>query len=222
MATSTVEQYIKIIFQEQQKSGSEVVQMKQLSEAMNVTPGTATTMVKHLSERGFIRYQPRKGVELLPPGRDLAVRIIRRHRLIETFLERVLDYDWAEVHDEAEQLEHSVSDLFVSRLDEYLGFPPTDPHGDPIPSSAGVFSRRPSHILPESAEGTTVTVVRLTEDTKSFLDLMKANHIVPGEAVKVEAVDRAAGVVTVVHLPSDHRFTMSFDIASKVRVSAST
>lgn len=219
MATSTVEQYIKVIFQEQQKSEGAVVQMKQLSEAMNVTPGTATTMVKHLHKKGYIKYRPRQGVELENKGRELAVRIIRRHRLIETFLEHVLAYDWSEVHDEAEQLEHAVSDLFIERIDEHLGFPVTDPHGDPIPSTSGIFLRAPSCLLTEAKTGTTVTIRRLTEDSKAFLDMMRENSIVPGKSVIVENVDPVARVVTVRPPSLAHPFTMGYEIAGQILVS---
>lgn len=219
MATSTVEQYIKVIYQEQNRSDGPVVQMKQLADAMNVTPGTATTMVKHLDQKGYIRYQPRRGVELLAKGRDLAVRIIRRHRLIETFLEHVLNYDWAEVHQEAEHLEHAVSDLFIERIDEHLGFPVTDPHGDPIPTAAGVIQRAPSYALTEAEAGFTVAVLRLTDDTKEFLDMMKENSIVPGEQILVEKIDPVARVVTIAHTTRNHRFTMAHDVATCVLVS---
>ncbi len=219
MATSTVEQYIKVIYQEQQKGIGDVVQMKRLAEAMEVTPGTATTMVKHLARNEYIRYQPRVGVELLDKGRDLAVRIIRRHRLIETFLEQILGYDWSEVHDEAEQLEHAVSDLFVERIDRLLGHPGSDPHGDPIPSPSGIFSGAPSRPLPDAETGTVVTIVRLSKDDKEFLDLMKGNHIVPGEEIVVETIDAVAGIVSVTHPGNGHRFTMGYDIATHIFVS---
>jgi DtxR family Mn-dependent transcriptional regulator len=221
MATSTVEQYIKVIFLERQRSDRSIVQMKRLADAMHVTPGTATTMVKQLDRLGYIRYQPRKGVELLDEGRDLAVRIIRRHRLIETFLERVLDYDWSEVHDEAEHLEHAVSDYFIDRVDEYLGYPVADPHGDPIPSAGGVFSRTPSRPLTETTERTSTTIVRLSDDTKGFLDMIRTNHLTPGEEITVDANDPVARIVAVRNSTTGHSFVMGYEIAERILVSVS-
>ncbi|MFW6328902.1 MAG: metal-dependent transcriptional regulator [Alkalispirochaetaceae bacterium] len=218
MATSTVEQYLKIIYQEQQREPGRVVQMKQLSEAMGVTPGTATSMVKHLDREGYLSYVPRKGVTLLPPGRELALAIVRRHRLIETFLEQVLDYDWAEVHQEAEQLEHAVSDLFIERLDEYLGYPTSDPHGDPIPNAEGRIEARPSFLLTEANPGMEVQVVRLKEDSREFLDLMKEEDLLPRKRLTVEEVSEVAGVVSIRLNGSTKSFTMGYGLAKSILV----
>lgn len=218
VATSTVEQYLKIIYQQHQRSQSDVVQMKQLADAMGVTPGTATSMVKYLHREGYIRYTPRRGVELLDAGLKLALSIVRRHRLIETFLEQVLGYDWTEVHQEAEQLEHAVSDLFVTRLDEYLGYPTADPHGDPIPTEDGRIETRPSYLLCRAEVGATVEIVRLREDSRQFLDLMKQRGLVPREQLRVESVDEVAGVVTVKHEQSQEPFSMSYDLAGSILV----
>lgn len=218
MATSTVEQYLKIIYQQQQRSASKVVQMKQLADAMGVTPGTATSMVKYLNREGYIRYTPRRGVELLDPGRKLALSVVRRHRLIETFLEQVLGYDWTEVHQEAEQLEHAVSNLFVSRLDAYLGHPTADPHGDPIPTEEGRIENRPSYHLAKARPGEMVEIVRLREDSREFLDLMKRQGLLPQEHLAVRRVDEIAGVVTVQHAGSTEPFSMSYDLAGSILV----
>lgn len=218
MATSTVEQYLKIIYQQHQRSQTDVVQMKQLADAMGVTPGTATSMVKYLDKEGYIRYTPRRGVELLEAGRRLALSIVRRHRLIETFLEQVLGYDWTEVHQEAEQLEHAVSDLFVTRLDEYLGYPTADPHGDPIPTEDGRIEIRPSYLLCRAEVGASVEIVRLREHSREFLDLMKQRGLVPREQLRVESVDEVAGVVTVKHARSEKPFSMSYELAGSILV----
>jgi len=114
--------------------------MKMLADTMEVSPGTATSMAKHLATLGLVDYQPRQGVILSAAGRSLAIRIVRRHRLIETFLEQVLNYDWSEVHTDAEELEHVVSDRFVERIEALLGYPEFDPHGDPIPRLDGTFA----------------------------------------------------------------------------------
>ncbi|MFP4302079.1 MAG: metal-dependent transcriptional regulator [Alkalispirochaetaceae bacterium] len=218
MATSTVEQYLKIIYQQQQRSSAKVVQMKQLADAMGVTPGTATSMVKYLDREGYIRYTPRQGVELRDSGRRLALSIVRRHRLIETFLEQVLGYDWTEVHQEAEQLEHAVSDLFVRRLDAYLGYPTADPHGDPIPTEDGRIETRPSYLLAKARPGDTVEIVRLREDSTEFLGLMKRQGLLPQEQLEVRSVDKVAGVVTVRHAKATESFSMSYELAGSILV----
>ena len=141
MPSPTVENYIKQIYLEQQSStGGEseaLVPMGRLAAAMGVVPGTATTMVKALSDSGLVAYEPRGGVRLTRGGEQLALHVLRRHRLVELFLVKVLGLDWSEVHEEAEELEHAVSDKVLERMDQVLGHPSVDPHGDPIPSAKG-------------------------------------------------------------------------------------
>src|SRR3982751_5807253 len=137
MASSTVENYLKQIYLEQQSLGAELVPMGRLATAMTVPPGTATTMIKALAEANLVNYEPRTGVRLTRPGEQLALHVLRRHRLVELFLVKVVGLDWSEVHDEAEELEHAISDKVLDRIDTLLGHPSVDPHGDPIPSAQG-------------------------------------------------------------------------------------
>src|SRR5688500_5319107 len=139
LPSHTVENYLKAIFQAQSvlRGAETLVPMGQLAAALGVVPGTATTMVKALSESGLVRYEPYAGVRLTPGGERLAALVLRRHRLIELFLVKVMGMNWTEVHDEAEQLEHAVSDRLIERIDAMLGHPATDPHGDPIPGPEG-------------------------------------------------------------------------------------
>ncbi len=220
MPTSTVEQYIKTIYQQEERSSGEIVQMKQLSEAMGVTPGTATAMVKHLAQRQLIAYVPRKGVRLTARGRTLALTMVRRHRLIETFLENVLGYDWSEVHEDAEQLEHAVSDKFIERIDAYLGTPSVDPHGDPIPSAEGHIARRESIPLDRCATGDSVRIARLRNDDPAFLLMMKEQRLVPGEAFVVTDKNETAGTVTVQHDRGATPFTISMGNSTRIMVDA--
>src|SRR6185295_18995173 len=108
-----------------------------LATALAVVPGTATTMVKSLADGGLVDHRPRYGVKLTTEGRRVALNVLRKHRLVETFLVNVLKMDWAKVHPEAEKLEHAISDEVLDRLDALLGHPTVDPHGDPIPSRQG-------------------------------------------------------------------------------------
>src|ERR687891_594052 len=139
LPSQTVENYLKAIFQAQTAlSADTLVPMGQLASALGVVPGTATTMVKALAESGLVRYEPYAGVRLTPAGEKLAALVLRRHRLIELFLVNVMGMSWDEVHEEAEQLEHAVSDRLIQRIDEMLGHPSADPHGDPIPDPQGL------------------------------------------------------------------------------------
>src|SRR3954468_18076381 len=139
LPSQTVENYLKAIFQAQTAlEGRDArVPMGQLASALGITPGTATTMVKALAESGLVRYEPYAGVRLSAAGEKLAGLVLRRHRLIELFLVKVMGMSWAEVHEDAEHLEHAVSDRLIERIDEMLGRPTHDPHGDPIPTAEG-------------------------------------------------------------------------------------
>ena len=137
MTTLTVENYLKATLQTTQKTGVDWVTTGQLATALSVSPGTVTSMMKTLAEAGHAEYRPYEGVCLTPAGRAVAMRMVRRHRLIELFLVKTLDLSWDQVHEEAENMEHAVSDALIDRIDEFLGRPASDPHGDPIPSADG-------------------------------------------------------------------------------------
>ncbi|MGH7179941.1 MAG: metal-dependent transcriptional regulator, partial [Tepidisphaeraceae bacterium] len=143
MPSSTVENYLKRIYLEQQATSSHLVAMGKLAAAMGVVPGTATSMVKALADSGLVDYEPREGVKLTRGGEQLALHVLRRHRLVELFLVKFLGLDWSEVHEEAEQLEHAISDKVLEKIDALLERPSVDPHGDPIPPAHG----KPSAVL---------------------------------------------------------------------------
>src|SRR5213595_2321604 len=142
LPSSTVENYLKAIYQGQSTlvPDQRLVPMGQVASALGVTPGTATTMVKALAESGLAEYEPYSGVRLTAAGEKLAGLVLRRHRLVEAFLVQVMGMSWAEVHEDAEQLEHVVSDRLIERIDEMLGHPTHDPHGDPIPNTDGTIA----------------------------------------------------------------------------------
>src|SRR6187549_4191742 len=172
LPSSTVENYLKAIYSGASglKAPHRLLPMGQLAASLGVTPGTATTMVKTLAESGLVEYEPYAGVALTKAGQKLAALVTRRHRLIELFLVQVMGYSWDEVHDEAEQLEHTVSDRLIDRIDEMLGRPETDPHGDPIPNADGqVKPQEKVQTLLTCPLGTTVTVTRVIDQDKDFL-----------------------------------------------------
>ena len=145
LPSSTVENYLKTIFmaEAQLENGQKLVPMGQLATTLGIAPGTATTMVKALAESGLAAYEPYNGVRLTSAGERLAARVLRRHRLIESFLVQVIGMNWDEVHEDAEQMEHVVSDRLIDRIDDMLGHPAADPHGDPIPTADGQLPQRP-------------------------------------------------------------------------------
>jgi DtxR family Mn-dependent transcriptional regulator len=216
----TVENYLKAIFQAQSGLGrGELVPMGQLAAALRVVPGTATTMVKTLAESGLVKYEPYAGVRLTAAGEKLAAMVLRRHRLIELFLVKVMGMSWTEVHDEAEQLEHAVSERLIDRIDEMLGRPATDPHGDPIPDSHGSFVRRQYDTLLTCPMGARVTVSRVTDQDSAFLHFVERHDLKPGSVVEVEERDEAADSVRLRGKGNRH-ITIGTRAASKVLVQA--
>lgn len=218
MPSATVEDYIKHIYLVAEKRGSAEVPMGQVAEALGVVPGTATTMVKALADAGLVEYAPRVGVQLTVPGRKLALHVLRRHRLIEQFLVEVLGFDWSEVHDEAEQMEHVVSDLLLERIDRFLGHPTEDPHGDPIPSAAGEFVHGEVETLIECPLGTEVTVARIRDQDTGFLNYIAGAGLNPGVALQVTARSLSAESVRVELVESGESLSLGLGAAAKVQV----
>lgn len=196
MATSTVENYLKHILL-LSEGGDDLVPMGALAEALKVVPGTVTTMVKSLADSGLVEHRPRHGVKLSAEGRRVALNVLRKHRLVETFLVNVLKMDWSSVHAEAEQLEHAISDEVLDRLDALLGHPSTDPHGDPIPSRQGKLDSQVYATLATCVVEKPLRVVRITEQSPEFLQFAEQNGLLPGESVRVTERNLASGLVTV-------------------------
>ncbi|MBA2303576.1 MAG: FeoA domain-containing protein [Acidobacteria bacterium] len=216
----TVENYLKALLQAQIGLRSEdLVPMGRLAAALGVVPGTATTMVKTLAESGLVRYEPYVGVRLTPAGEKLAAMVLRRHRLIELFLVKVMGMSWTEVHDEAEHLEHAVSERLIERIDEMLGRPAVDPHGDPIPDPEGTVDRREYDTLLTCPLRARVAVSRVTDQDTSFLRFVERHDLKPGSVVEVEERDEAADSVRL-RSENDREITIGARAASKVLVRA--
>ena len=218
MATSTVENYLKQLYLEQQQTPGMLVPMGKLATVMGVVPGTATSMVKALADSGLVTYEPREGVRLTPGGEQLALHVLRRHRLVESFLVRVLGLDWSEVHEEAEELEHVISDKVLARIDHYLGHPSVDPHGDPIPSAAGaVADVRRLRSLVDCALGRPVRVARVIDQDPPFLQFVERCGLTPGVTVTVASRDPLAASVVI--QPQHQRpITLGTAAAAKILV----
>src|SRR5262249_51538357 len=199
LPSSTVENYLKAIHQGQASlpEGTRLVPMGQVASALSVTPGTATTMGKALAESGLAEYEPYTGVRLSEAGERLAGLVLRRHRLVELFLVQVMGMRWDEVHDDAEQLEHVVSERLIERIDEMLGHPTHDPHGDPIPRPDGSIAQRQLDNLLTCPVDTPLKVTRITDQDPAFLRFIENNELKPGQDLEVEDRDPAADSVVV-------------------------
>jgi DtxR family transcriptional regulator, Mn-dependent transcriptional regulator len=219
LPSSTVENYLKAIYHAQSRleGDRDLVPMGQLSSSLGVVPGTATSMVKTLADAGLVLYEPYSGVRLTNAGNKLAAAVLRRHRLVELFLVDVMGMSWAEVHEEAELLEHAVSDRLIERIDEMLGRPAVDPHGDPIPDSHGVI-RAPDHpTLLTCGIGQSLIVSRVIDQGADFLRFLEQSELKPGQRVTVAARDAAADRV-VVRNDTGQLVTLGTRAASKLLV----
>lgn len=194
MPTPTVENYLKAILHLEQ-AGRGPVAVGRIAAELELTPGTVTTMMKHLRAHRLVRYVPRRGVSLSDGGRAAALRVLRRHRLVELFLVEVLGLDWNEVHEEAEVLEHAISDRLLGRIDEILGHPSHDPHGAPIPDAEGRLPEQRATPLVDSPPGRyRLARVRDDEDAE-FLDWLGDHGLRPGTGFELLEHDRPAGVL---------------------------
>ncbi len=197
MASLTVENYVKEIYQIGTADHGRPAATGQIAAAMGVSPGTVTSMLKTLNESNLATYTPYEGAQLTPAGTALALRVVRRHRLIELFLVRTLKLSWDEVHEEAEHMEHAVSDLLVDRIDAFLGHPEADPHGDPIPKADGTVRVDSSQTLADCQVGDRVSLVRVLDQSPEFLRYLSQAGLGLGVTVELVAVEVEAGVITV-------------------------
>jgi DtxR family transcriptional regulator, Mn-dependent transcriptional regulator len=219
LASQTVENYLKAIYvaQAAHEDGEGLVPMGQIAASLGVVPGTATTMIKTLAESGLVKYEPYMGVRLTAAGERLAALVLRRHRLIEQFLVQVLGMNWSEVHDEAERLEHAVSERLIDRIDEMLGRPAVDPHGDPIPGPKGELARQTYPDLLSAPVGSALVVARVTAQDAEFLRFIEQRNLKPGQKVEIENRDPASDSVTV-RSETGELTTIGMRAASKVLV----
>lgn len=167
-----------------------------LATTLGVAPSTVTEMVKKLAARDLVSHEPYRAVRLTAAGARHALRVLRRHRLIETWLVREMGYGWDEVHDEAEVLEHTISDRLLAAIDERLGHPRHDPHGDAIPAADGSVLRVPTVALLEAEPGQVGTVVRVSDRDPELLRALEAAGIAPGASVRLDLIGEPAIAVT--------------------------
>jgi DtxR family Mn-dependent transcriptional regulator len=197
MPSLTVENYLKAILQIELQQGNLCIPPGQLATRLGVAPGTVTSMLKTLADSSLASYKPYEGVTLTESGRLLALRMLRRHRLIELFLVKTLKLTWDQVHEEAENMEHSVSDFLVDRIDESLGHPAYDPHGDPIPSVDGQLRGAIDDAIPlvSCQPGTNVELARVINQNADFLRFLSDSGLSVGSVATVASNNRDAGIV---------------------------
>jgi DtxR family Mn-dependent transcriptional regulator len=183
MATSSVQNYLKTIYQLQ--SHHPTVTTSALAHALNISAASATGMVKKLAAMKLVRYSPYRGVELTPSGEMMALEVIRHHRLIELFLSTALHVPWDQVHAEAEKIEHVISEDLEERIAQFLGEPTEDPHGDPIPTKAGELHQPPSRSLPEVPIGQPVVIRRVSDQNPEHLRHFSNLGLVPKAMIKI-------------------------------------
>jgi len=194
---STVAQdYLKVIWSATEWAETPIT-VKQLAERLGVRAATISDGIRRLADQGMLVHEPYGGIELTDAGRRHAVAMVRRHRLIETFLVEELGYGWDEVHDEAEVLEHAVSDELVERIDRRLGYPSRDPHGDPIPSADGIAHRPDATPMLAAHTGVPLTVSRISDADPAILRYLADRGIVPDAELSVDEHRQFAGDITV-------------------------
>lgn len=192
--SSSVGDYLKAIWE---VAGSEPAATSSVAARLSVSSASVTGMFGRLQEMGLVRYERYRGASLTEEGEKEALRLMRRHRLIETFLLEHLGYSWEDVHEEAEKLEHAVSDEFTERLAEMLGHPGYDPHGDQIPAADGTLSPERHSPLSGARAGDTVRIVRVSDDDTAVLNYLGERGLTPGSVLRVGEVRAVDGVVTV-------------------------
>ncbi|WP_165063680.1 metal-dependent transcriptional regulator [Marisediminicola senii] len=196
---TVVEDYVKVIYAHTEWQPKPITS-SELAARLGLAPSTVTEMVKKLQAAGLVTHRPYGAIELTMDGSALALRMVRRHRLIETWLVDACGYGWHEVHDEAEVLEHAVSDRLLEVIAAQLGDPTTDPHGDPIPAADGSITRPAADLLRDVAVGATGTVVRISDRDSALLQRLGEQSVVVGSEVTVvgaAATDGVPGAVTV-------------------------
>jgi DtxR family Mn-dependent transcriptional regulator len=193
--TESMEDYLRLVY-ELGLDGEEVG-VSALARRLSISAPSVSNMAKRLAKAGLIRRAPYRGLTLTEEGRKAALGVVRRHRLVELYLVEVLGYSWEDVHEEAEKLEHAVSDRFTERLAELLGHPDHGPHGDPIPAADGTLEPDGSFPLPAAAAGQRVLIARVGHETTPLLTYLGERGLVPGRLLTVEEVRTLDGVVTV-------------------------
>ena len=218
MHSFTEENYIKAIYK-LSANGTQEVNTNAIAEALDTKAASVTDMLRKLSSKGIADYVKYRGVTLTETGERVALQIIRKHRLWEVFLVEKLKFNWDEVHDVAEELEHINSDLLIRRLDEFLGYPKFDPHGDPIPSEDGEINVKQQRLLADMELNASGTVVGVNDSQPLFLQYLDKMGIYLGAKIKV--IDKIPYDNSLeINIENKRNLVVSSDVARNIFLSA--
>lgn len=217
MHSFSEENYLKAIYKLQEPNG-DMVATSALAQVLDVNSASVTDMLKKMAKKKLVLYQKSKGFKLTEKGKQVAVGIIRNHRLWEVFLVDKLGFRWDEVHDLAEQLEHIHSEALTNKLDDYLGYPKSDPHGDPIPDANGVFAKSKSVLLSVMNTGSQGKFTGVTDHSAAFLNYLDKIGLSLGDTIKVKHVEEFDKTYTLV-LKAKKEVVVSFKVANSLLVS---
>ena len=209
------EDHLKAVYALLQTSPSALT--KDISERLQTKASSVTDMLKKLAEKKLLKHEPYYGVTLTSKGSSIALQLVRRHRLWETFLVDRLGFDWDEVHEVAEQLEHVASEKLIDKLDEYLGHPAFDPHGDPIPDKKGRVRQRKTKRLSECTDGESVRLVAVSETTDGLLRLLGSKGLRIGTMLHVHEVHAFDGSLDI-KLSNDGSLSLSKEVCHHLQV----
>lgn len=186
MLSQAVEDYLKTIYKLQ---GESTASTTEIARVMNVSSASVTNMIKRLDGMGLVEHQSYKGVALTAAGEKIALEIIRHHRLLELYLKEVMGYSWEKLHEEAEHLEHHISEEFETKIEQLLGYPTHDPHGDPIPARDGTIPEASADPLSRVEPGCSVTVQRVSDGDPDLLRYLERIGLMP--RTRLHVVDKA-------------------------------
>lgn len=215
--SSTEENYLKEIFHLCEESQKSATSTNVLAGKLGIKPASVTAMLKKLRDKELINYQRYGDVSLTILGNEIAIGIIRKHRLWEVFLVETLGFTWDEVHEVAEQLEHINSKKLIDKLDAFLLYPKVDPHGDPIPSATGELKQTRKRKLSDAKIGKTYQIVAVSDNSSEFLQFLFQKNI--GLGTQIEAIQKHAQDQTIlIELSSGKRITFAIALAKNIHV----
>lgn len=217
MHSFTEENYLKAIYKLQEQTG-ETVANSDLAKVLEVHSASVTDMLKKMDSKKLIIYEKSKGFKLTEKGKQIAISIIRKHRLWEVFLVEKLKFGWDEVHEIAEQLEHIQSEALIDRLDAYLGHPKADPHGDPIPNANGVFAKSKAVLLSEMKKEGQGKFTGVTDHSPAFLTYLDKIGLNLGDSIKVKTIESFDNSYTL-QLKGKKELSVSSKVANSLLIS---
>jgi len=197
MRSPSIEDYLKAIYKLEEREASPPVSTGDVAQSMEVSSASASNMIKRLDDLGFLTYEAYEGATLTKPGRTVALEVIRHHRLLELYLKEVMGFSWDEIHEEAEILEHHISERFESRIEEMLGNPTRDPHGHPIPTRDGTMDELPTRSLADLEEEDAATIDHIADEDGDLLDLLEQRGLLPGASVEMRETRPLDGLFVV-------------------------